>query len=204
MNDVFGAAASALAALVPEAGVFNPGLDDDGLAEAEAQLGLSLPEDYKALYRWRDGEVDLSQPGMFVGYHFRPLAYNVKMWGIWRDSLREDPTLNTNIIRTSEPPGWTPAQYINVARVPLGDDGAMNMLGVDLNPGPEGQVGQVIRYGRDEPVVTVLAPSVTEFFVRFTDVVKTHGEARRSAEGVPYVLLGPDAPEPWRSAFAGE
>lgn len=192
---------SDLASLIPQLLPFDPGVGESQLAAAETHFGVRLPADYQALYRWRDGERDTCPSGIFFGYHFRSLAFNVELWGILQDVIGADPSLNTTILRTSAPQGWARERCIDLARIPFGDDGAMNLLCVDLDPGPAGRVGQVIHCGRDYPVVQVLAPSLTDFLDDLVEMLRTHGEARTTAEGLPYLRLGDAAPEPWRSTF---
>jgi cell wall assembly regulator SMI1 len=56
-------------------------------------------------------------------------------------------------------PGWIPLHW----------DGNRNYLGIDLDPGPRGVVGQVINFGGDEHSKYVLATSWGRFLEDFAD-----------------------------------
>ena len=58
------------------------------------------------------------------------------------------------------PEGAVDPAYINPRWIPLTHDGSGNHIGLDMDPWPGGRVGQIILYGRDEDVKTVLAPSL--------------------------------------------
>ena len=56
--------------------VLNPGVEEAGLEAFEAELGLTLPEEFKMLYRWHDGQAEsevTTEPGVF-SLPFTPLA----------------------------------------------------------------------------------------------------------------------------------
>ncbi len=53
--------------------------------------------------------------------------------------------------------------YINLRWIPFSHDGAGNHLGIDLDPGATGIIGQVINFGTDEKNKFVIAPSLTDF-----------------------------------------
>jgi cell wall assembly regulator SMI1 len=76
---------------------------------------------------------------------------------------REDPSA------TSFPPGAVRLCYGSRGWVPLHWDGNRNHLGIDLDPGPNGVVGQVINFGGDESGKFVLAPSWAQFLEDLAD-----------------------------------
>jgi cell wall assembly regulator SMI1 len=53
--------------------------------------------------------------------------------------------------------------------IPIYEDRAGNALGIDLDPGPEGIVGQVINFGPDETFKHVLALSWGQFLEDVAD-----------------------------------
>ncbi|CDK28491.1 unnamed protein product [Kuraishia capsulata CBS 1993] len=69
--------------------------------------------------------------------------------------------------QSSVPPGYVRADYSNPDWIPLITDYAGNHVGVDLAPGPEGTVGQVILFGREFDVKYVVAPTWGDFLLEF-------------------------------------
>ena len=84
-------------------------------------------------------------------------------WNVWRD-IASDP-LNDDLSEnsTSYPSGAVQTVYTTPGWIPFAHDGGGNHLGIDLSPGPVGQIGQVINFGRDEDNKFVIAPSFEAF-----------------------------------------
>lgn len=76
----------------------------------------------------------------------------MREWAFWRYA-EDDPTVGGNpaILATmaSVPPQWIKTVYACKGWVPLLSDRTGNYVGVDLDPGPNGSLGQVIVFGRD-------------------------------------------------------
>jgi cell wall assembly regulator SMI1 len=70
---------------------------------------------------------------------------------------------------TSFPPGAIRRCFGCRGWVPLHWDGNRNYLGIDIDPGPNGVVGQVINFGGDEHRKFVLATSWGRFLEDFAD-----------------------------------
>ena len=64
----------------------------------------------------------------------------------------------------------------------LSDDEG-NHIGVDLNPGPAGTVGQVINFGRDEEKKHVLFPCVVALVEWLAEAIEA-GRARSASESI--------------------
>lgn len=64
---------------------------------------------------------------------------------------------------SSTPAGAIRPLYANRGWIPLVEVDDSNYIGVDLDPGPDGVVGQVINFGRDEEKKYVLAPNWAQF-----------------------------------------
>lgn len=140
----------------------NPGCSNEELTELERRLDCSLPEDLKAFYRRHDGQKGKTT-GLFFGLPFLSTSALYEQWGVWRELVLEDEEIVTEIDSESYPNGAIKPVYINLKWIPLAHDGSGNHLGVDLDPGPAGKVGQVINFGADENRKFVLAASITEF-----------------------------------------
>lgn len=138
----------------------NPGCSNEELRELERRLNYRLPEDIKALYRCHDGQ-NGKTTGLFCGLNFLNTNALYEQWAAWRDLASED--FATEITGESYPNDAIKPTYINLKWIPLAHDGGGNHLGVDIDLGPTGVVGQVINFGRDENNKFVLAPSLTDF-----------------------------------------
>jgi len=143
-----------------------PPADDAKLAMLEATIGTSLPSSFLDLYRWRDGQVDSRQSGPFYGLAFLSVDDLLEQWEGWNDVIAEDPDLVEGDFYSSVEPGVVKELYANRLWIPFVDDWGGNHIGVDLDPGPNGRVGQVINFGSDEDTKYVLGQTVADFVDR--------------------------------------
>lgn len=153
-------------AVVPGDMLLDPPATEADLAAVESRLGRRLPEDVRALYLLHDGQHQYSFQdqrvafGLFGEGNLLPLASVVAKWdGYARASATPGPDVGA----TSDPEGFIRDRYFDLGWVPLAHDGGGNFIGVDLAPGPNGTVGQVITYGRDDTDHHVIAPSVLSY-----------------------------------------
>jgi len=140
----------------------NPGCSNEQLSELERRLNCRLPEDFKALYNRHDGQKGKTT-GLFCGLEFLSTVNLYDEWTVWRDLVMEDEEYATVIDGESHPHGAIKNVYINLKRIPIARDWGGNYLGVDLEPGSNGTVGQVINCGADESRKFVLASSLFDF-----------------------------------------
>lgn len=148
----------------PELGdTLNYGILPQDLAQLEMQFGFALPSVVRESYICVDGQEPESaagcSEGLFFGLTLLPLESVLEEWRFWRE-VDNDPTTGANeSLRQSMrsiPPGWIQKEYSQRGWVPLIADKAGNYLGIDLNPGEQGTVGQVIVFGRDFDTKVVL------------------------------------------------
>ena len=89
---------------------------------------------------------------MFFGLTLLPLEDVLEEWRFWRE-VDDDPTTGANAglreMMDSIPAGWVRREYSCRGWIPFVADKAGNYLGIDMNPGEGGAVGQVIVFGRD-------------------------------------------------------
>ena len=142
--------------------VFNPPATDVQLDQFEQLVGLKMPRSFRQLYRWHDGEND-DRWGHIYGLPLLPLKQAAADLQQWRRTLAGFDGNRYAVPGGSWPEGTVDPAYTNPAWVPLTNDGSSNCIGLDLDPWPEGRVGQVIIFGRDEDVKVVLAESLGEF-----------------------------------------
>ncbi|MGQ2941573.1 MAG: SMI1/KNR4 family protein [Blastomonas fulva] len=141
---------------------FNPPATEAQIDEIEQLMGLKLPQSYRDLYRWHDGEND-GISGHIYGLPLLPLHQVMAEHQSWQDALEGIDGDAYAIPGGSWPEGAVDPAYINLRWLPLTGDGGGNSIGLDFDPWPAGRVGQVIIFGRDEEVKVVLAQSLGQF-----------------------------------------
>jgi cell wall assembly regulator SMI1 len=148
--------------LPPDKYAFNPPSSDADIDALERLVGIELPRSYRALYRWHDGEED-DRWGHFYGLPLVSLKRASSDWTSWNEVIAGFGGNRYMIPAASWPKGAVDPAYANPRWIPLTLDGSGNNIGLDFDPWPDGRVGQVILYGRDEDVKVVLAPSLVTF-----------------------------------------
>lgn len=148
----------------PELGdTLNYGILPQDLASIEMQFGFSLPQVIRESYLIVDGQEPESSAGcsegLFFGLHHLPLEEVLEEWRFWRE-VDDDPNTGAHAqlreYMQSVPPGWIRKEYSQRGWIPLISDKTGNYVGLDLNPGEGGSVGQVIVFGRDFDTKVVL------------------------------------------------
>lgn len=148
-----------------------PGATNIELDALEAHIGHKLPADFRALYRWHDGQ-DWSVGGVF-GLDWMPLAEVGTNWQMWADIARENSDMNVSIRPLSYPTGAIRELYTSAVWVPFLHDGGGNHVALDLGPDVAGGPGQVMTTGRDEEHRYVLASSVEGFLREYLRRLET-------------------------------
>lgn len=139
------------------------GTSTQQLDEAEALLGRKLPTELRELYLLADGQTD-DGPGLFFGLPFIPLdrlTSERKSWDEVADQGRDD-GISSEFL-SSDPAGAIQLRYAHRGWLPVSHDWGGNHIGVDIEPGPSGTLGQVINFGRDEDAMYVMANSLSAF-----------------------------------------
>lgn len=148
----------------PELGdTLNYGILPQDLASVEMQFGFSLPQVIRESYLMVDGQEPESSAGcsegLFFGLHLLPLEEVLEEWRFWRE-VDDDPNTGAHPqlreYMQSVPPGWIRKEYSQRGWIPLMSDKTGNYVGIDINPGEGGSVGQVIVFGRDFDTKVVL------------------------------------------------
>ncbi|KAI0320084.1 hypothetical protein OF83DRAFT_1162593 [Amylostereum chailletii] len=148
----------------PELGdTLNYGILPEDLAAIEMQFGFALPQAVRESYLAVDGQEPESSAGctegLFFGLHLLPLDEVLDEWRFWRE-VDNDPNTGAHVklreVMGSIPPDWVRQEYSQRGWIPLISDKTGNYIGVDLNPGDRGSVGQVIVFGRDFDTKVVL------------------------------------------------
>ena len=148
----------------PELGdTLNYGILPQDLTQLELQFGFALPAVVRESYLCVDGQEAESAAGcpegLFFGLTLLPLESVLQEWRFWREVDLDPTTGASESLRQSMqsiPPGWVRKEYSQRGWIPLIADKAGNYLGVDLNPGESGSIGQVIVFGREFDTKVVL------------------------------------------------
>lgn len=155
-----------------------PGATDAQLDALEGHIGLKLPQDFRELYKWHDGDDSLLN-GAF-SLEFATLSNIVAYWDVWLPIY--DDYVPSDDIEASISQEFIAQQEINKAWVPFLHDGAGNFVALDLAPGTRGHMGQIITFGPDEPVKYVLASSLADFLAEYLQRLQK-GQAMVSEDG---------------------
>ncbi len=146
-----------------------PPAHDKELRLLETTIGASLPPSLVNLYRWRNGQLDLGRGGVFYGLAFLNISDAIMEWETWNEVSEDLSEIDMGCLDESQSsvvPGVVKERYVNRLWIPFAHDWGGNHIGVDLDPGPNGRVGQVINFGRDEEAKFVLGQTVDEFIDR--------------------------------------
>jgi cell wall assembly regulator SMI1 len=147
-----------------------PPATSDEIRTVERILGVDLPDDVRALYLVHDGQWH-DTTGVLFGMPLLPIHEVIAHWRSWIDNI--DPGTNEEASEscTSDPDGAIQCLYTCRRWIPLSHDHSGNHLGIDLAPGPRGESGQVINFGRDEYDKYVLAGSLDDFLSKLADLL---------------------------------
>jgi cell wall assembly regulator SMI1 len=142
----------------------NSGATDKDIADAEAVLGVSLPDDVKASYKIHNGQVEYDM-GFINSREFLSLKRIVDEWSVWNDLLQGGDFSGAK----GNPDAGIKDDWWNARWIPLTYDGSGNHDCLDLDPAPGGNVGQIIEMWHDDADRALLAPSFTEWLTKFAD-----------------------------------
>ena len=142
--------------------LFAPPATDDDLSQLSSVTGLALPDEVEAFYRLHNGQRP-GIPGVLFGIELLSLDRVVENWRNW-ESVAED-GLNEDLAdsMSSNPSGFIKPLYVNLRWLPLTHTQGGNHIGLDFDPGPNGVVGQVITFGRDEDEKKLIAATFRDF-----------------------------------------
>ncbi len=172
--------------LDPQKYVFNPPASDAQLDAFERLVGLAMPQSWRQLYKWHDGEND-DRFGHFYGIPLLPLKQAGTEWRNWKATLAEFGGNRYVVPGAAWPKDAVDPAYTNPRWIPLTADGSGNHIGLDFDPWPGGRIGQVILFGRDEDVKVVLAESLGRFLAWVAELLES-GNFRLTAEREEVVL----------------
>ena len=140
----------------------NAGASDARLDRLEKVIGQPLPEDFRALYRWHDGQPPHAVTGLWYGLDFLSIDQVIDNWKVHAHIIdheaNNDPNFNESAL-----PGVVKTVGLNKGWIPFAHDWGGSFLGIDLDPDVNGVRGQVINFGVGELRKFAIAPSMTAF-----------------------------------------
>ena len=136
----------------------NKGADSDLFTSFETETALLLPPELKLIYSLNNGVEKL-----FFGFDLMPLTKIVREWQNWK-SIFDDWSLEELTGNNYSDSDITLGMYTNPYWIPLIDTIGGNFIGVDLMPGKQGKIGQIITFGADTDTITCLAKNLNHFF----------------------------------------
>ncbi|KOX05604.1 hypothetical protein ADK66_24185 [Micromonospora sp. NRRL B-16802] len=136
------------------------------VAGAEADLGVALPDDVRALYFAAAEGTLVLQPAdqeRFYGMRIVPLADAAARAYLEPQARYLSWTYGATEVVAPDPHGRVQPLAASPAWFVVGDDGGGNLYVIDLAPGPQGTFGQVLFVDHEESAgARWLAPSLTE------------------------------------------
>lgn len=151
-----------------------PGLTDSEWAAFQARLGVKLPDGFRVLYQWRNG-----QPNDY----FKRFRGN-RMWSPAADIIRTKELLDSMIGFDFEP-GWWERSWVPFLHNGGGSHLCVDVIGV--NGGDPGQLVEFWKADSDRPVVS---PSIEHWLSDFVHSLENDRWAE-TRTGFECVEVGP-------------
>jgi cell wall assembly regulator SMI1 len=139
----------------------SPGASAPQLLSLQAALDTPLPSAFQDWARTHDGQAD-DAVGLLDGNLLLPIAEIRSQWAAMNALLKQGHFQQPG---ESEPPGAIEPVWWSPRWIPIASDGSGNLVCIDMAPGPDGTVGQIIDFDHETVHRTVLAPSF-EAYVR--------------------------------------
>lgn len=114
------------------------GAGDAQIAAFRKATKLALPDDYEASLRRHDGYVYIDD------YEYVPLENVQETWSDMKDNLKEREYEGMEVADTGG--GVIKDTFWNAGWIPFAEDGGGNLLCLDMDPGPKGKKGQVVKW----------------------------------------------------------
>lgn len=143
---------------------FNTGASETDIAAAETALGLAFPADLREYLLLANGE-RWNSHGLIGGWRLLELESIVQEAQTMRD-LAAEGAFDDN---TNEATPAIKGLWWNPRWIPIVTSGSGHFFCVDLDPGPQGTVGQVILFLHDDTARYLVAHSLRTWFARLAD-----------------------------------
>lgn len=138
-----------------------PGATGQQIAAVEKVLGLEFPEALRSLFQRHDGQYH-NKPGLFPGWKLLSLDSVEREWLAWNSLLSAG-----ELFDEMQSDGRIRAVPWDASWIPFTSSGGGDNQCVDLNPGPSGVYGQVIKLDHQSEFLTWIAADVSSWFHDF-------------------------------------
>lgn len=155
-----------------------PGATDAELHISEESMSIELPEDVKQSYRIHDGQSNIAPP-LMGEWRLLSLKSIKKQWELMKE-LADKGQLTAKA--TSD--GKVQAEWWNCKWIPIAHNGAGDFHCLDLDPTPNGSVGQMICFWHMSEERKVIASSFQIWLKEFAEDLESgrykvkHGELK--------------------------
>lgn len=159
----------------PTDALLRPPAAESAITAAEREIGSRFPPELRELYLIADGQQlngSSPVPLLFGDYGFVPLDEAVRDYRAWMSIYEDDEAAFNEIYDWTHARAGDPVypDYWRPGWFPVAVDWGGNAYAIDMSPAPGGTYGQVILIGRDEDERRVLAPSLSAFFAKATEL----------------------------------
>ena len=121
----------------------HPPATDEEINAVEKELGVVLPEDLRTLYKWHNGQVGI----YFLFDEFRMYKLE-EVVDLYKNGMKH---CEPDYFETTDDSGVFKDSIANTKWVPIGDNGGNTILFLDLDPGAQGVLGQLLESCDGEP-----------------------------------------------------
>lgn len=139
---------------------FQGAAEESKIEQLESLVGAVLPNDFKSMYRTKNGFDNTKFANLFYGFPFLELDVIIKAQEKLKTSNNMEP------LRYADPEIQKDYTF-GAKRIPIGDDSGTSLLCVDLDPSDTGSYGQIIMVDYEMGVALKLNSSVEELVQQF-------------------------------------
>lgn len=141
-----------------------PAASEAAIGAVETELGLRFPADYRVSLRIHDGE--RKNVGVIHGFQLNSLELLIQEYRVMAQVLTAG-SFAQFAAETNEP-GLKPG-YWRQSWLPIASDRSANHYLMDLDPAPEGSLGQVFVFDHEQGAEPVEAPSFLAWLQRYAE-----------------------------------
>jgi len=152
-----------------------PGATEEELEEFQRRFDLTLPQDFLAAYRYKNGSGSLPllwpQEGFYWGYQLLSLGEMEQVKTYFQNVDRELADF-PELLKEAEPDRRVKPHLSCERWFPFAQYAGSLYLMLDYDPADAGQAGQIICYIHDPDHIEYVAPSLTEVLERTQPVIE--------------------------------
>jgi cell wall assembly regulator SMI1 len=162
------------------------GATEDQIVDLESQIGQRLPDDIRQSYAVHNGVNGYVVP---AGQILSEFNFLLNLKSIASAMIRGRVMLNGGESRIPNPIGPVKRVWWSLGWVPIVGEGTGDYLCIDLDPPPDGSVGQVFDFGHEYGPTGVLFPDFRSYLERYCADLES-GAIRFDDESEEWVRAG--------------